>query len=109
MASTLRLSPEIRVRADQYAQGLGLSLNALVAVALKDYLDAREGVLRGSGDGGHQVRPGGGVGEQGTGNSVTRFAVTRKARPLSEVEAFNLEVERRKAAKKAAKRARKGR
>lgn len=38
----LRCPVALKTRANQYAQGLGISLNALLAVALKDYLDARE-------------------------------------------------------------------
>lgn len=41
MALTLRLPTELQNRAAGYATELGISLNALVAVALRDYLDAR--------------------------------------------------------------------
>jgi hypothetical protein len=42
MASTLRISDELKARSDAYAGALGITLNALVAVALRDYLDARD-------------------------------------------------------------------
>jgi hypothetical protein len=41
MATTLRLPAELKAEADQYAASLGLSLNGLLAVALRDYLDGR--------------------------------------------------------------------
>lgn len=41
MSTTLRLSDDLQVRAAGLARSLGISLNALVAVALADYLDAR--------------------------------------------------------------------
>lgn len=41
--TTLRLPDPLKARATEYADQLGISLNALLAVALKDYLDAREG------------------------------------------------------------------
>jgi hypothetical protein len=39
--TTLRLPAPLKAEADAYAASLGLSLNALCAVALRDYLDAR--------------------------------------------------------------------
>lgn len=39
--STLRLPDELQAEATAYAARLGISLNALCAVALRDYLDAR--------------------------------------------------------------------
>jgi hypothetical protein len=39
--TTLRLPAALKTEADTYAASLGLSLNALCAVALRDYLDAR--------------------------------------------------------------------
>ena len=39
--TTLRLPAALKAEADAYAASLGLSLNALCAVALRDYLDAR--------------------------------------------------------------------
>ena len=39
--STLRLTDELQADASRYAERLGISLNALCAVALRDYLDAR--------------------------------------------------------------------
>ena len=39
--STLRLPDELQGEATAYAARLGISLNALCAVALRDYLDAR--------------------------------------------------------------------
>lgn len=39
--STLRLPDELQGEATAYAGRLGISLNALCAVALRDYLDAR--------------------------------------------------------------------
>lgn len=41
MAMTLRLPAALSERARRYADQLGISLNALLAVALRDYLDAR--------------------------------------------------------------------
>ena len=38
MATTLRLSPALEARAKQHAADLGVSVNALVAVALDAYL-----------------------------------------------------------------------
>lgn len=40
-ATTLRLPPALKAEAEAYASTLGVSLNALCAVALRDYLDAR--------------------------------------------------------------------
>lgn len=39
--TTLRLPSALKAEADAYAASLGISLNALCAVALRDYLDAR--------------------------------------------------------------------
>lgn len=41
MAMTLRLPSELKAEADALAARLGISVNALVAVALRDYLDGR--------------------------------------------------------------------
>ena len=41
MKTTLRLPDAIASEATSYAEGLGISLNALCAVALRDYLDGR--------------------------------------------------------------------
>lgn len=41
MATTLRLPTELKTEADAFAARLGISLNALAAVALRDYLDGR--------------------------------------------------------------------
>jgi hypothetical protein len=41
MAVTLRIPPELHARCVAYASSLGISLNALVSVALADYIDAR--------------------------------------------------------------------
>jgi hypothetical protein len=49
MATTARLPEALKLEADAYADRLGISLNALLAVALRDYLDARR-------DGGERVR-----------------------------------------------------
>ena len=38
---TARLQPTIEGEAKQFAASLGISLNALLSVALRDYLDAR--------------------------------------------------------------------
>jgi hypothetical protein len=38
-----RLPPDLKARAEAYADRLGVSLNALLAFALNDYLNAREG------------------------------------------------------------------
>ena len=42
MAMTLRLPDELAQRGRRYAAELGISLNGLLAVALRDYLDARK-------------------------------------------------------------------
>jgi len=44
MATTARLPEGLKLEAEAYAKGLGVSLNALLAVALRDYLDARRGL-----------------------------------------------------------------
>ncbi len=41
MAFTTRLPEVLQSEADAYASSLGISLNALVAIALRDYLNAR--------------------------------------------------------------------
>lgn len=41
MATTLRLPEALMTEAQAYAAGLGLSINGLVAVALREYLDDR--------------------------------------------------------------------
>jgi hypothetical protein len=41
MATTIRLPSDLQAEATRYAQSLGLSLNGIVAVALRDYLDVR--------------------------------------------------------------------
>lgn len=41
MASTFRLPESLKAQAQAYADQLGISLNALMAVALRDYLDSR--------------------------------------------------------------------
>lgn len=51
MATTLRLPIELKARADAYAASLGISINALCAVALRDYLDARAGGRQPEADG----------------------------------------------------------
>lgn len=42
MAMTLRLPDDLAQRGRRYAAELGLSLNGLLAVALREYLDARK-------------------------------------------------------------------
>lgn len=39
----LRLVPSLKTEAAAYARSIGISFNALCAVALRDYLDARKG------------------------------------------------------------------
>ena len=41
MATTLRLPPELAADATAYAAKLGISVNALSAVALREYIDGR--------------------------------------------------------------------
>ena len=48
MAMTLRLPEPLAQRGRRYAAELGISLNALLAVALSEYLEAREAALRSS-------------------------------------------------------------
>jgi hypothetical protein len=45
MATTARLPDALKQEAETYARGLGVSLNALLAFALRDYLDARRGLV----------------------------------------------------------------
>ena len=45
MAMTLRLPEELAEQGRQYAAEVGLSLNGLLAVALREYLDARKPVV----------------------------------------------------------------
>ena len=42
MATTARLPEDLKTEAEGYAKRLGISLNALLAVALRDYLDGRK-------------------------------------------------------------------
>ena len=42
----VRLLGELKAEAAAYADGLGISLNAFVAVAVREYLDARRSALR---------------------------------------------------------------
>jgi len=46
MAMTARLPDELARRGRRYAAELGVSLNALLAIALREYLDARAPTLR---------------------------------------------------------------
>jgi hypothetical protein len=46
MAFTARLPEELEREAKSYAERLGLSLNALLAVSLRDYLDGRRAAPR---------------------------------------------------------------
>jgi predicted transcriptional regulator len=46
MAMTLRLPDELAQRGRRYAAELGISLNGLLAVALREYLDARKPGVR---------------------------------------------------------------
>ena len=46
MAMTLRLPDELAERGRRYAAALGISLNGLLAVALREYLDVRKPGLR---------------------------------------------------------------
>jgi hypothetical protein len=41
--TTVRLPELLKVEAETFASSLGISLNALMAVALRDYLDGRTG------------------------------------------------------------------
>lgn len=41
MATSIRLTETLKAHAAAYAASLGISVNALIAVALKDYLDGR--------------------------------------------------------------------
>lgn len=81
MAITFRLSPDLKARADRYAARLGLSLNGLVAVALADYLQARDRVSAPVAE-----KPG-----KGSGPVLSAQGIR-----AAEVAAHNLEVERRK-------------
>ncbi len=42
MAMTLRLPPDLTTQGQDHARSLGISFNALLAVALRDYLDSRQ-------------------------------------------------------------------
>jgi predicted transcriptional regulator len=46
MAMTLRLPEALAKRGRRYAAESGVSLNALLAIALREYLDARESAPR---------------------------------------------------------------
>jgi hypothetical protein len=46
MAMTLRLPDELAQRGRRYAAELGISLNGLLAVALREYLEARKPGVR---------------------------------------------------------------
>jgi hypothetical protein len=46
MAMTLRLPEALATRGRRYAAELGISLNGLLAVALREYLDTRKSELR---------------------------------------------------------------
>jgi len=46
MAMTLRLPAVLAKRGRRYAAELGISLNGLLAIALREYLDARESAPR---------------------------------------------------------------
>jgi hypothetical protein len=46
MAMTLRLPTALAERGRRYAAELGISLNALLAIALRDYLEARTTTTR---------------------------------------------------------------
>jgi hypothetical protein len=46
MAITLRLPEELAERGRRYAAELGISLNGLLAVALREYLEVRKPELR---------------------------------------------------------------
>ena len=46
MVSTVRLPEGLEREAKSYAEGLGISLNALLAVSLRDYLDRRPAAPR---------------------------------------------------------------
>lgn len=41
-STTLRFPDPLKTEASEYAESLGISLNALVAVALREYLDQRQ-------------------------------------------------------------------
>ncbi len=41
MAISLRISDVLKDEAVEYAAGIGISVNALVSIALRDYLDKR--------------------------------------------------------------------
>lgn len=43
--TTVRLPDSLKLEASAYADRLGISLNALIAVALRDYLDVRRGQI----------------------------------------------------------------
>jgi len=53
MGSTLRFPPALKLEADAYAAALGISFNALCAVAVREYLSARSSSLVGGVDGNH--------------------------------------------------------
>jgi preprotein translocase subunit SecA len=47
-APNIRLADQLKGEATSYARAIGVSLNALVAVAVRDYLDARKATPPGS-------------------------------------------------------------
>lgn len=57
MAMTVRLSDQLRREVGQYSEREGLTVNALIAVALREYLDRRRLAMGTPGTGGNSVPP----------------------------------------------------
>lgn len=81
MATSVRLPDVLKAEASRYAADLGISVNALVAVALREYLDRRPARAPGSPAGSDappssalQVGPGAG------GNRAQRRAAAKQKR-----------------------------
>ena len=95
MAMTVRLSEQLRLEAGQYSEREGLTVNALIAVALREYLDRRRasatlpgplaapvaapgGVAVGSGGGQEWYGGSGGLGGGNCGAGVGRAGAGKK-------------------------------
>lgn len=78
MATTLRLPEALMTEAQAYAAHLGLSMNGLVAVALRDYLDSRRMPRSG------QPSDPSGSSAASSGPSAAKLAPTEPATPGSD-------------------------
>ena len=102
MASTLRLSAPLSARATAYAEKIGVSVAALVAIALADYLDSRERVVEASapptGDARGEGVP---TSPPAAGKPATAVLTGAERRALMSSPTASMNREQRRAAKKA--------